>query len=817
MYNWNRIQTELMVNIEKVFTGTIEPVFTDFKDSLDLFFRVILVKCNKQLIDGLTRSILPALYQAYVTNPGNINPLKILSEELEPFYKKLLILIKNRDYTQNRAKTLGPLMEELQLSQIINTRSVGFSELFDESTVLNYIGQDEYLEYLCRSYIIRNQVHNSPDWDYVEVFTNLRSIVVAYLYPVLKYRKEISDSISSCMKIDSLETDITVDNQTKALYEFISLGNNTVEIKKQILNSSILYFLLSNETASIGEIMEYCNNQFNSNADISFYTRTTNALLSEGKVVFDHSINKLHKLSDKERDRLQKAISNFDFLEKNFMLSVQQILSNYSLDRHTNDIITNLKTLLETNYDTDLYEIYNQIAETTNNENRSIYIKYLDSITKSRELSDKVFFELLRLCEENDYLHRISASKVISSYINSNQLQNYLRLQERVIYMDTQLLLYILCIFYKEVKDYNIYYNITLDLIKYSESNPNVSLNTSILYVYEAAYHFKEALLLIPFEDLDFYEPKNSHNVFFQYYEYLSNNDLLEDDVKSFEDFLAGFELVYEDVFSTSFIQTVARLITSFLESFNINIENIHKASNQAYEESFNVFKNVLNTLGRPRQEITIENDATMLFYLTNKYSSDQEPFFITWDHTFYEARKRYLEKSKGCKNFYLYTPSKLLTNLSLTKFEINPEGVTREFMSILDADDIQTKTSHLLDIISQLFDIDRNERRKYLSKLKEFKAKYIIDQEIQIDEGSSEEKTQPYSALLSELANQVSNSNSLISMENLKALLSNEEFFEPLTSIFDKELGYYTLHYKFSNSFLKDVNALIKKMQMSK
>lgn len=811
MYNWNRIKAEISVNIEKIFSSSIQPTYGDFQDTLELFFKVIHVKCNNRFIDGLTRSILPALSQAYITDKGTINPLKILAEELEPFYKKLLLLIYNHDHTQDRSKTLGPLMEELHLSTIINGRSVGFPELFKESNLVNYKGQAEYIEYLGQAYLIRNQVHNSPNWDYIEIFTNLRSILIAYLYPVQKYKAEITTSISRYMQINAPEIDVIVDNHTKALYEFISLGNNTIELKKQILNSSILYYLLSKGEASVEDIMSYCNEQFNSDADKAFYIRITNSLQSEKKVVQDSRNKDLFKLTESETERLKRAIENFDFLEKNFSLSVQQVLNAYSLGQHTNEVIIQLKDLLEANYDIDLYEIFSQISEASNNENCSRFIKYLDSITLSKDLSRELFFNLLRLCEENDILHKLSASKVISGYINSNQLQNYLRLQERVVYMDTQIILYVLCAYYKEVKDYNVYYNITRDLLRYSDQNPNVSLHVSQYYVYEAAYHFKEALLLVPFEELSFFGPKNSHNVFFQFYEFLMNHGLLEEETKSFEDFLGGYGFEYEDVSGSSFIQIAAGLITGFLESFGIIVENIHKPINQAHDEVFEIYKNALNTLGRPRLEATVENDATMLYYLTNKYSSNQEPFFITWDHSFYEARKKYLAKFKGCRNFYLYTPSKLLTNLSLTKFEINTEGVTKEFLSILDADDIQSKTNQFLDIINQLFDIDKEERRRYMAKIKEFKEKYIIDQGGQTDEGSSEEKVQPYSALLHELAINVTRKKSKISFDSLKTILSDEKYFEPLTQIFDKELEYYTQNFKFSDKFMDSVSSLIK------
>jgi hypothetical protein len=814
MFNWNIIKREISLNVEKIFTDKNKPVFKNFNESLDLFYKVVLVKCNNKLLDGLTRSVLPALHQAYVTDKGSINSLKVIAEELEPFYKKIILLIKNQDLTSDSKKTLGPLMIELNLSKKINNKTKSFPDLFNEANLLTYKNEDEYLEFLCHSYLIRNQVHNSPNWDYIEVFTNLRSILVSYFYPVLLYSKELNSAISKQIVEFAPEIEEKFDNQTRALYEFITHGNSTIEIKKQILNSSILYYLLSNSPSSINEISEHCNKQFNLTLESSLYKRTVSSLMTERKVLHDELDKDKIKLSESERTRLGKAISDFEFQERNFLFLINQTLIEYNLESHIDDLVTNLRVLLETNYENDIYEIYNQAFEVTNNENCYKFIKYLESISNSKDIANEIFFKLLLSCEENDFLHRVSASQVISKYTNSNQFQNYIRLQQRIVFMDAQLIIYILCVYYKDVNDFNIYYNITKDLLKHSEKHVNVKLVTSIHYVYEAAYHLKEALLLIPFEDLGFYEPKNSQNVFYQYYAYLKQNDHLDNDVNSFEDFISGFDLSYDDHFSKNYLQNTGRLIIQFLESFGIQVEHIIKPTSPARDDVFSAFKNALNILRRPRQEVTIENDATMLYYLTNKYNADQEPFFVTWDNAFYEARKRYLAQNKGCKNFFLYSPSKLLTTFSLTKFEINPESVTKEFLSILDADDLQSKATNFLDTLSFLFDIEKEERRKYISKLREFKEKYIIDQPLQLEETILEERSQPYNALFKEFTYHVNGKNPKFTLDELKELMSNDEYFDPLTQLLDKELEYYTQNFSFTDNLFISVGKLIKKLK---
>jgi len=806
----NRINQEITLNIGRIFASTIKPTFSDFEDSLNLFNKILTVNSGIKEFEGLSKTVLQNLETIFINNKGDLSSLKILSTELEPFYKKIIFLLKNINYSNHQNKTLGVLMQELELSSVISQRTEGISTLLSENNLPLYKGADDYLEYLCNAYIIRNQVHSSPNWGYVEIFTKLESILVSYFFPLLKYKNELNNAVSKLLT-DVLPIEIEeYNNQTKALFDFISHGTNTIEIKKQILFSSILYYLYDKPKASTTDIVDFCNIQHNINSNIEFYNRLLGSLLTDHKI---ETVSKNEfKISQKEHVRLTTSIENYKYQEQNFLLSFKNLLTFYNIEDKYSDIFNNLRLLLETNYNIDMYEIFNKATETTNDENCRKFLNFLESILVDKNKSNDLLLCLLAICEENDFLHKLSASKVISRYTNSSEFQNYIRSQERVIFLDTQILLYLLCYSYQEVNDYNIFYKVVKELYEISEINENIKLKTSNFYINEAAYHLKEAVLLIPFEESGFFEGENSQNVFFKYYCHLRDKNELESGIESFADFLSEFNVIYDDIFNSECLGNIIRIITGILDGLEIEHIVMKKVSQES--TAFTIFKNSLNTSRKQRQSVTIENDASLIDYLTDKYNSINEPYFLTWDTAFYDVREKYSKVKKGCGSYYLYSPSKFLTNLSLSNIEINPEFVTNEFISILNADDIKSKTNKFLDILNFIFDMDKEARLKRINMLKIFKEKYVIDISASHDGLILEEKTQPYSALIQQLSFYYNNRRNKYSMEDLRLIFCDDRIFENLENVIENELATYTKDFKFSDQLFIRFNNLIESIK---
>lgn len=812
-YDWKQIKIDLDLNVKKVFNSGVNPTYPDFNETLELFQKVLQFKTGITKLDGLSRTILPALHQAYISNKGELNPIKILAEELEPYLKKVIYIIYNKDFTRDHRKSLAPLYDELSLSLELKNKTVSYSDFFNESNLNTFKGKDEYIEYLCHSYIIRNEVHNSPNWDYLEVFSNLKSLLVVYLYVINKHYSILNNQVLLFAQSIDIRYSCSYDEHSKAVYDFVSFSSGVNEIKSEMVTSSILHNLYEKKECRIDQIGTDCNNFFNSNADTTFYRRLIENLISSGKIVYSDLQKRSIKLSLTEQIRIKSILEKFDFQEKVFVLELMEVLDKYGLSGHFNNLFEILKNVFENNYNVEISEILtNAIESSDTTESCKDLYDFLKPLCNGNNNLNDLILDILVVCESNDFLHKLSAGIVFSKISTPEQLINYSRNTNRIVFLDAQVLLYILCIWHTTDKDYdNIYYKLTKDLLDYSQKNTNIKLLVSNRYLNEVSYQLKEALLLIPFEDLGLFELKGSNNVFYEFYNFLKSNDKLESDIYSFSDFLGVFDIYYDDIFSETFIQTMSDLIKQYISDFQVEVIDIPKYNPQLEESSFDIFKNALNLLQKPRHEITIRNDSRMLLYLTKYFELENiEPVFITWDTAFYEARKMYIQKNRGANYWYIFSPSRFLNNLSLIKFEFKPELVTKELLSIIDSFNFSDKTHKYLDLFNEIMDLEKEQRSRYVKKLKEFKKKYVIELDSKPTDQEREKAHMPIESLIKEITFHYSKSNKY-QFDDLKLLFSSNDLFDSIMDVLDKELNHFMTNDRFSEELFTNIDSLIK------
>ena len=122
-----------------------------------------------------------------------------------------------------------------------------------------------------------------------------------------------------------------------------------------------------------------------------------------------------------------------------------------------------------------------------------------------------------------------------------------------------------------------------------------------------------------------------------------------------------------------------------------------------------------------------------------------------------------------------------------------------------------QDKTKNLLDTVTQLLDIDKEERRKYVTKFKEFNLKYIYN----IDEQNHdflEDKNdnKPVEKILAELNRHYANKDTKHSFRDFKDLFSQKLFFERVISVLQRELEYFMKERKFSEQLFLEFDQMI-------
>jgi hypothetical protein len=815
--DWNLINEKIENNVSDILkNGT--PSFPNVKEAIELFKKTLLYKSNIHELDGLPKVLIPALHEAYITKKGEIGSLRHIATSLEAYLKKLLVLAKNKPFRELNNVNLISLFKALHLNKELDEQSYGEYPQLDKENLDSFKDKVEYLEFLGYARVVRNEVHNSPNWNEIEVFTFLRNILVVYLYATMKYKSELDrlprKEIIASKSVEKMDT-----GENKMLFDFISFGNTTTEIKTQAINAYILHFLTGNSGDSITSIIENTNRYFGNQLTDRFYERRFNSLIQSGQLEYADVENKKLRLTGSENARIAKINEDFSENKELFFLYYDDILVKYNIESESENIIEHLKAFFEANFNIDIIEAYDRGIEIVEDEN-SIYcglINFLKGITVDEGKTEELFRDLLELCDNSDFLVRISASKVFSKLTSPDQFQNYVRIQKRVVYLDTQLILHALCLNYtKNIKYDNIYYKITDELVEFVRSNENIELKVSKLYLSEVVYQLKLALLLIPFEG--FNQSNFSNNIFYLFYNHLKENDLLTEEHEGFANFLENWLLISEDDVYDSAFEQIAKSSLQGLLKDELNIDVVHLPRYDNRESAVNLLEDVIKKKPlKPKSHHIMVNDALMVCHLSDNEYHEVEPFFLTWDKSFTDYRKAYKGKFSRLEpiSWHLFNPSKFLNHMSLLDFKIDPKSITNEYLSIIDSLGIHEKTQTIYDNINKLLDlkdISKGQRRKYVQLASEIFNDKEFSYNVNIPEESvAESLSESFSTILDKINHHYHNEESNYSINTYRKVMLEEDSFVKIANVIAKEIKESISREKHSDEFLKEIDIVVK------
>lgn len=794
MISWEDINLKIFSNVQKTLTnGTPNYSEEEINKGISLFKKIILVKTGESELDGFSKLIVPALQECLLDKKGEISSLRLLADSLEPFFKKILITCTIANFQEVNTITLIPAIKKVEINNAISSqvRRTDFPQL-EESNLALFKNEEEYLHEICSTYIIRNKVHNSPDLNDLEVFTYVKDLLVVYIYTVLRYSEDIER-----LELNSLEyistNEIFNNEENKVLFDFISFGSSTTEIKTQIIESYILHNLLELSNPTLNQIKDGLKKYLNHSLTDAFIQRSIDKLRTSKRVIYNKKTDELH-LSSLEEKRLQKVESLFNDNKELFLLYYDDIVKKYEIEEHSIEILEKLEEFFIVNYNIDVKEIYDEDNYQYEDHILEHFISYLKDIL-DEERAVLLVKDLLKLCEENDFILRLSASKVIGKLTNPVSFENYIRKQKRVVYLDTQLVLHALCTGYIDSHEYdNIYFRIVDELIKFHKLNPNIEFRFSKYYLSEVAYQLKMALLLIPFEGLT--NQKLSTNIFYEFYENLHSKDLLQDNHQSFAEFLEGWLVVNEDdALDSDCERIISSNISSLLnEDLNINITTLpfYESKETALNVLHQVIKDRKNKLSVKNPHI-MSNDALMVCHLSNSEVHEDEPIFLTWDKSFTSFRLAFKQKFKRQEliSWHLFNPSKFLNHMSLLEFKIDPKTITNDYLPILDSLGLHEKVKTIFDSMNKLTDIkdiSKKQRRKYVqlaqNVFNEAEFGYEIDQPEMVDN-----VIKPFENILDKI-NKYYYAHSEYSIEKYKKMMLKEEYFIQLLEIIKSEIA---------------------------
>ena len=715
---WSRIKNSIKIYSKNAFAEqSIVVSEVDIDDAIDIFYNLLNKKISYAMLNGLGHTILPALQESCCDNPGSLTSFLVLKTQVDSILKILLITTGKKTYKEVTGKGTKQLF--------IWTGIVPSYSMQDPHITLQvakgYMGRSDGLYLFAYTAYCRNEVHESPDIDASVVTYSLKHILAFYIFIIHSLKKELLSLHPEYA--EKSFTQISDPRGERMYYDFMNYGEAANALKNRFVNSFVLQTLYSSEMKKdtlIDKMLAFSKN--------SLKRASAERILERLRINNRISISTSNDvcLSTEERNRLSEAYSNYAERINDFYNQLDSFIIEHSLICNKEDLFNVVKSFFENNFNTDLIEISDNIELEETNE-----LHMLTDNLKKFGCSDKnivnSIISLFQICKSNDILIRLGIGKLYSRISNPDAFEQYAHAPKRKVYVDTQLILYGICVNMDLESSENKRFISMKNLLDTISSKDNIEVILSKHYLSEISYHLKQALLLIPFADrYDIYKKEISSNVFYRYYYELRNKNQLEEGINNFADFLsAAFQFEESDAYSTSFWESSTSVLEDIIyNDLGIKIEKIPTYGEEQIKRASNVFT-ALFTENKSKSDLVLKNDAIMGIHLFETPIDESEPFFLTWDSMFSPFRKKYIKTYKKTKYlcWHLFSPMKFVNHMDLLNLQVDVDSLSDHVLTLIETDEYKNHTSRIIDKFSKILDIsgiDANKRRKYINIIHE-------------------------------------------------------------------------------------------------
>lgn len=618
------------------------------------------------------------------------------------------------------------------------------SDLIKVSSMVSEYGYSSKFEFYCTIPISEEKVNEYKKFA-IDNYDIELDIYEAKRLSQINCREAI-DFIYSLHKgiIVNPET-IDLDKSTKILYDLLANGKDSTDIKNSFIDSVIISILYEKSPINISDLKKEL--EYRIQKKFPDIQHSINRLKTDKRIVKDENDSSLLCLSESEHDSVRDIYATSGMMEREFKEKLSTILSTYGIT-FSDSIFEKLVELYKTCYNSDLDSTISESEqETTLKKIFENFKKYLLTLIPRQEEIDSLITEIYGLCEENNYLNRITASESFLSLYKSNKLEKYLNRKKKDIFLDTPAFVYFLCSCYgAENKDWdNPYYKSVKSLYKLQEEHTDqINLCITRGYLQEVVGEIMKALQFSKIATYNYSLFKNlgeTRNSLINYYFYLKKEGILEDNTEStitcFEDFLIylGFDNV--DVNDKHFYTETMQALNEFAGLNNIQI--IEHGTNENFKNAKKAYEVILLKEDPPKDKskTAIKNDVNQVL-LALEQDNLRDCYLATWDNTIYKLRDKLRADDEFSRYsyFYIYNPARLSNKIALECFNINESALTNEIFAYADSRyDISNRMKSLLELIAPFFNkAGKNKLIRTLAKIRK--------EQLEIKESETEGRT---------------------------------------------------------------------------
>lgn len=633
--------------------------------------------------------------------------------------------------------------------------------------------------------------------------------------------KSISKTIYNFHKMAFPKEKLDIDSNSKILFDTLTMSKDTTQLKNDFIRSFILFYFYENGISPVSNLIESLKKVFLNKFEDSFYQTEVGRLKNKGELILvNDGKPKTYDLSEEIRNKFLRISQKAQIQEAELLNEVKSILTKYYLENETEKIVNLLVQLYNSNYEVDQNEIEHSANGHAQKTNR-IFLQITNHLIQKAHMSEKeaneVSRNLLIICSKNDLLNKSSISKMFTGLFKSDKLEYYLSKSKRKVYLDTQILLQVICNTYEDIySNDQLYTAVKVFLNTVDDASIPISLHTTVDYVKEVAGHLQSALKLERFLDLDYIKDLGpSKNVFFNFYIELKRNNI---EFNSFSEFFENLlEIDIPDYSNYKFVDIVSQEIIERLEMLHITVEspslfdeNDYKKYKKEYEMALSYGKHFKKSYEARK------HDLNAIIHIADKQFDLEEyefiePYLITWDTSFYEVRKAF-RKFKELSFWYIMTPLKFSDTISVIDMKINPEAINYNIVSMVEDNfNLSSESISFIDLLNSFFNDQKLSKWKLGGKFAKLRKK-LEDESEQNDNLKEKKKNLPIDEFLLLLQNHYQNSSSNHSFSELTNLFQNNDYADSICNLIELNINNFSVDNKLKESISNELDLLIVK-----
>lgn len=602
--------------------------------------------------------------------------------------------------------------------------------------------------------------------------------------------------------------------QDKIIFDLFTTGAKVADIKYSFVSSYVQLALYEKDKMSPVELRSVVKKNLR-NLTEQVYDATIEMEMNSRRVDFDGTN---FSLSGKFRDNLDTIVASTSRTEELLHQQFKDCLDKYGLDGKSTEVMNVIKAMYKAYYDGELSPFSNEDKKIERE--RRLYntlLRLLCSTGTSENEARQISKEILAVVGNSEYLNKTALTGMFTSMFNSDELESYMNTQQRIVFLDTQILLRYLCLLYQDTGYKDIAYDSVKILFReFEEAKDYVRLFTTSNYIEEVVNHLYESNSLSRFLSLPYIiDMGPSRNVFFNFYLHLRDEENMTFD--GFDDFLSQM-LDYEDVIPkdhNGFKVSIYQVVSEIFLSAGITIVNVQIPENM--DEYHKVYIKVLDDIKiKNKGFIARTNDILCSLYLSEESNfintetdMSEMPFLISLDRSMFPFRDAIVHQFKR-NSYFVYPPVKFANRLSVMNLKLDSEKINYNIIQLTENNfNASTDTLSMMDTISQIMSGVAIDGKTTPQKLAALKRTQMDDVKIK-DFATRNHNNTPIDIVLNDISRYYRRQSSA-KYQLLGRVFQNNDLTDRLVKILKDGCTFYMMYQEVNEKIYKEIDSLMK------